>query len=184
MLAPVAFAGNDPKEVAEANPAPAANDAEVHWLTITQAQAAMKKQPKKVWIDVYTSWCGWCKVMDKKTYTNPNVIAYLNENFYAIRLDAETQDSITFNGKKYGFVPGGQKGNNQLAVELLQGNMMFPSCVFMQENFQNAMPPMGGYLDVPTIEVILTYLGKEKYKMMAFDQYQKEYVPSWSSGTN
>ena len=54
-----------------------------------------------MFIDVYTDWCGWCKRMDASTFKDPTVAAYLNANFYPVKLNAETRDTITFNGKTY-----------------------------------------------------------------------------------
>jgi thiol:disulfide interchange protein len=48
-----------------------AKETGIKWMTWDQAQVQMKKQPKKVWVDVYTDWCGWCKVMDKKNVQRP-----------------------------------------------------------------------------------------------------------------
>lgn len=45
----------------------------VQWLTIAQLNEAYSKNPKPILVDVYTSWCGWCKVMDKETYSNEKV---------------------------------------------------------------------------------------------------------------
>src|SRR5690606_15385403 len=125
---------------------------EINWISLDELQVNMKKNPKKVYIDVYTGWCGWCKVMDKKTFTHPEVIKYINKNFYAVKLDAEQRDSIHFMGKTYGFMPDYRA--NLFAVELLQGQMSYPTTVILQENFQNPQP-IPGYLDVPTIEKVL-----------------------------
>lgn len=149
---------------------------EIKWMSIEQAQVAMKAKPKKVLIDVYTDWCGWCKVMDKKTFTNPNVIAYINEHFYAVKLDAEQKDSIRFQGKSYGFQP--EMRANEFAVNLLQGSMSFPTTVIMGEEFANPQP-IPGYLDVKTMETILKYINEGHFKNTPFPTFQAEYKPSW-----
>src|SRR5690242_3074537 len=69
---------------------------EIEWISFAEAEKRMKQEPRKVWIDVYTDWCGWCKVLDKKVFTNPDVIDYMNKKFYAIKFNAERQDSIEF----------------------------------------------------------------------------------------
>src|SRR5580658_3407098 len=79
---------------------------EIHWITsIDELQAKMAQNPKKVYMDVYTGWCGWCKKMDATTFQNPDLIKYINTNFYAVRLDAERQDVINFQGKEYHYEP-------------------------------------------------------------------------------
>ena len=73
------------------------------WMTLKEAQEAMLKEKRPILIDLYTDWCGWCKVMDKKTYTNPKVIAYLQANFYAVKLNAETREAVNWNEKTYNY---------------------------------------------------------------------------------
>ena len=76
-----------------------ANKNGIHWISLEEAQEKMKSEPKKVYIDLYTDWCGWCKVMDKKTFSHKQVIDFMNTHFYCVRLHAETKDSILFKSK-------------------------------------------------------------------------------------
>lgn len=73
----------------------------INWLTLEEADSLYKIEKRPVFIDVYTDWCGWCKRMDASTFKDKSVAAYLNANFYAVKLNAETKDTITFNGKTY-----------------------------------------------------------------------------------
>lgn len=173
-ISPVVLAGDKKKKAVATKET--ANENEIHWMTTDEVQVAMKKSPKKVFIDVYTGWCGWCKVMDKKTFTNPEVIKYMNQNFYAVKLDAERQDTIRFVGKMYGFVPDYRA--NMLAVELLRGQMSYPTSVIMEENFQNPQV-VPGYLDVPTIERVLRFIN-ENNKVKNWEDYSKDFKPSWA----
>ena len=100
---------------------------EIQWLSFDELQVAMKKNPKKVFMDVYTDWCGWCKKMEKSTFTNPDVIKYINEHYYAIRFNAEQKEPIRFMGKTYELKPG--SNTNELAIELLHGQMSYPTTV-------------------------------------------------------
>ncbi|MBS1585203.1 MAG: DUF255 domain-containing protein [Bacteroidetes bacterium] len=154
-----------------------ANDGKIHWMNLDEVQAAMKTEPRKVLIDVYTGWCGWCKRMDATTYESPDVINYINKNFYAVKLDAERKDSLRFVGKMYGYSPD-QKANT-VAIDLLHGQMSYPSTVFMEKGFQ-MITNVPGYHNVPEWEMILKYLGEDKYKTVKWEDYQKDFKASWA----
>lgn len=148
----------------------------IQWMSLDEVQAAMKKKPKKVWVDVYTSWCGWCKVMDQKTFSNPNVIKYVNDHFYMVKVDAEQKSEIRFLGKMYPYMP--ERRVNAFAIELLQGQLSYPSGVFMEEHFQNPQV-VPGYLDVANFEMIIKYLGEGAYKTTKFEDWQQSFKASW-----
>lgn len=148
----------------------------VQWLTVSALQEAYSKNPKPILVDVYTSWCGWCKVMDKETYTNEKVANYINEHYYAVKLDAEEKDSIEWNGKKYGY----DKLNkvNELAIYLTYGEMSFPTTVFLTA--LNAQPaPLSGYLKAKEIETPLKFFGEGVYKTQNFPDFNKSFTASW-----
>lgn len=153
-------------------------DEGIHWISFEQAEKEMKKQPKKVLIDVYTGWCGWCKVMAKKTYTNPELIKYVNKNFYAIKFDAEQKSTIHFMDKDWAY--NKQYKVNELAANLLKGRLSYPTTVIMEENFKSA-EPIPGYLQVPVMESIIKYFGNNVYLHEKWDEYQKNFKSTWAS---
>ncbi|WP_339753435.1 thioredoxin family protein [Algoriphagus aquimarinus] len=74
----------------------------IEWLKFEEAVAATEANPKMLLVDVYTDWCGWCKKMDKETFTDPAVIKYINEKFYAVKMNAEdNKRTFDFKGKEY-----------------------------------------------------------------------------------
>lgn len=151
----------------------------INWMTWDEVQVAMKKQPKKVWVDVYTDWCGWCKVMDKKTFSHPEVIKYMNEHFYAVKFNAERKDEVMFMGKTYGFSP--EHRANLLAAQLMGGQMSYPTNVFMDEHFQNPVT-VPGYQTVPDIQVIFNYLTNGIHKKnIPLEEYAKTFKGSWQA---
>jgi thioredoxin-related protein len=154
----------------------AAKDNEVHWLTIDEVQVKMKEQPKKVYIDIYTDWCGWCKKMEATTFRSPDFVKYMNDNYYCVRLNAERKDTLRFAGRMFYFDPA-QRANT-LAVALLQGKMSYPTSVIMEENFTSANP-IPGYQELPTMEEIVRYFGDNIYKKQNWADYQKAYVATW-----
>ena len=73
----------------------------INWLTIEEVAVKMKSDPKPILMDIYTNWCYWCKVMDKKTYNNKEVISYINQHFYAVKLNAETKQPVLWDNTTY-----------------------------------------------------------------------------------
>ena len=72
----------------------------VNWISLAEAQEKIKDEPKTIFIDFSAEWCGWCKVMDKNTFADANVAAYMNENYYSVRLDYDSKEQLEFFGEK------------------------------------------------------------------------------------
>ena len=145
----------------------------ITWMTWEEAHAANKKNPKKIFIDIYTDWCGWCKKMDKSTFVDPTIIKALNRDFYAIKLDAEMKEEITFNDAVFKWTPQGRNGTHQLAHALLDGRMSFPAFVTLDEQFNRIMTSPG-YKQVPQLMKELNYASTNSYKKMNLDAYSGE----------
>ena len=147
----------------------------VNWMSFEEAVEASKVEKKKIFIDVYTDWCGWCKVMDKNTFNQETVAAYLNENFYAVKLDGEQKEDITFRGTTFKFVPSGRKGYHQLAAALLNNQLSYPTVVFLDEDF-NMLQPLKGYQKPDFFYKVMSFIGEEHYKKTEWKEYEKSYV--------
>ena len=140
----------------------------VNWMTIEQAFEANKKEPRKILIDVYTDWCGWCKVMDKNTFNHEVVADYVNKKYYAVKLNAEKPGQVVLGDKKY--------DNRELAAQLLQNRMSYPTVVYLNEQF-NMIQPIAGYQDAKVFHQIITFLGDDFYKKQEFEKYKAETYP-------
>jgi thioredoxin-related protein len=147
---------------------------QIEWISLSEAYNRTQKEPRKTIVDVYTVWCGWCKVMDKNTYTNPTVIEYLNKNFYMVKFDAESHQDITIGTNKYTFDV--QSRSHQAAVALLQGKMSYPTTVFLDEKY-NLIQPLPGYLDAKAFHQIVTYIGGNYNTKESFDAYKTGTYP-------
>ncbi|GAB1445684.1 MAG: DUF255 domain-containing protein [Cyclobacteriaceae bacterium] len=151
-----------------------AEESPVKWMTFEEAIEKSKKEKRKIFIDVYTDWCGWCKVMDKNTFSEPNVAKILNEQFYPVKFDAEQKEDVVFNGTTFKFVPSGSKGYHQLAAALLNNQLSYPTVVFLDEDFR-MIQPLAGYQKAPEFHKIIQFIGGDFYKNTKWDQWQTIY---------
>ena len=148
----------------------------IRWLSLAELRSAYAKKPRPVIIDVYTSWCGWCKVMDRDTYSNDKVANYINDNFYAVKFNAESTDSVAFGSKKYGYNPA--YNANDLAVYLLYGRMGYPTTVLLS-TLEAQPAPLSGFLKPSELEPPLKYFGEGAYKKQDFPEFMKGFTKSW-----
>ena len=151
----------------------------INWITWNDVEAKMAKEPRKVLVDVYTKWCGPCRMMSQNTFTDPEVVKYVNEHYYAIKFDAEGPDSVTFRGTTYrnqNYDPSrtGRNGTHDLtmAIAPIDGKIAYPTIVYMDEDFK-ILSPVQGYLQPPQIMPILTYFGDNAYKKESWEEYTK-----------
>lgn len=135
---------------------------EVKWNTFDKGLEASKQENKKVIIDVYTDWCGWCKKMDASTYKNSEVAKYLADNFIAVKLNAESASKVNFMGESY--------TEQQLAQGF--GVTGFPSTIFFDEK-QQPITVVPGYLDEKQFLNILKFINEGAYKTQKFEDYMK-----------
>lgn len=136
---------------------------QINWVTWEEAIELSNDEPKKIFVDVYTEWCGYCEKLDKTTLSNPVIVEYINATYYAIKFDAEYKSDIELNGKNYQFVNGGKRGYHELAKEILNGQMSYPTLVFLDEGFLK-IQPIKGFQDVTTMHQILHYFGGDHHK--------------------
>lgn len=155
-------------------PPPVAPEGPVKWMTFEQALEKSKKTKRPIFIDVYTDWCGWCKVMDKETFNDPKVAQLLNDNFYPVKFNGEQKEDVVFDGTTFKFVASGRNGYHQLAAALMNNQMSYPTVVFLNEEFK-MIQPLAGYRKAPEFHMIAKYIGEGHYKTLKWNDFQKEY---------
>lgn len=151
--------------------------AEVKWLTFEEAIALHEQNPKKLLIDLYTDWCGWCKVMDRNTYSQEDIASYINENFYPVKFNAEQKESVEFRGHTFNFVAQGRRGVHELAAALTRNKLSYPTTVFMDEELR-IIQPIAGYLKPDQMEPILLFIGGDHFKTIPFEDFKKNHKSS------
>lgn len=98
LLAPPIRAQDKPAPLSRsATPAP--GEKKLAWLAFDAAMKQAKAENKHIIVDIYTTWCGWCKVMDRQTYGNREVAEYLTENFVLAKVNGESSSKLNWKGQ-------------------------------------------------------------------------------------
>ncbi|WP_320052359.1 DUF255 domain-containing protein [uncultured Acetobacteroides sp.] len=145
----------------------------IRWMTIEEALSASEKNPKKIIVDIYTDWCGWCKVMDRETFSTPAVASYITENYYAVKLNAEKQGSFTYKGKVYSLETTNGRSINTFVLAISNGSIGYPTTAYLDES-QNVLTLLSGYQKPQQLLPILKYLKADLYKSMSFEDFMKQ----------
>lgn len=146
----------------------------IQWRSFSQATEEAQHNRKKLLVEVSIRTCAWCKVMDKTTLSDPDVVEYVNDHYIATRLNAEETEPLVFKGRTYRLRDAGQRAHHELAVEIMRGRLSFPTIVFLDEN-QNVIQPIPGYQEPAAFLMVLRYFGENHYQRIPWDRYSQEY---------
>lgn len=155
---------------------------EIKWMTMNEALEAQAKKPKKIFIDMYTNWCGPCKLLDKNTFSNPDVAKFINKNFYAVKFNCEGNETVNYKGKAYanpGYDPAkANKRNSSHQFTRFMGVNAYPTVLFIDET-GNLINRVKGYRTPPQIELFLKFFGSDLWKTIKTQEAYQEYVDNF-----
>ena len=151
--------------------------AQIDWMTMDQALAAQKLEPKKIFMDVYTDWCGPCKLLDKKTFSNKKVIRYINQHYYAVKFNGEGTESVTYNNFTYtnpNYQPERKGRNAQHFFADALKITAYPSLVFLNET-EGVIQALPGYKSPQDLEIFLKMIATDDFKALTTEKAWETY---------
>ncbi|MCC5943339.1 MAG: thioredoxin family protein [Bernardetiaceae bacterium] len=152
---------------------PAVQSQDVEWLSIEEAYTRTQENPRKIFIDVYTDWCGWCRKMDKNTFSDSEIRKLLSGDYYAVKFNAEQKAKVILGDQTFNFLEDqGKRGVHELAAALLNGRMSYPTVVFLDEKF-NMIQPLPGYRKPEELHPMLYYFANDLHKKEKWDDFLK-----------
>ena len=158
----------------------------INWMTVEEALELQKKEPRKIIMDVYTTWCGPCKMLDKNTFQHPDVVKYINENFYAVKFNAEGNSTVTFKERTFtnpNYDPTkAKRRNSPHEFSSFLRISAFPTIVFLDDN-ANYIAGIKGYQGPQQIELYLKLFNSKDYLDMtqeSFNAYFEKFKPTFA----
>lgn len=154
-----------------------AQKAKVKWLSWEEATSLENTEGKKYFVDLYTTWCGYCKKMDRTTFQDPSVIEYINKNFIPIKLDAEQKEDIQYKGYTLTYQKDvGRKGMHEMAMALLEGvdRIGYPTYVYLDKD-QNRITISPGYKPKDDMLMELKFISEDHYIDTSFQEFAQKY---------
>ncbi len=136
-------------------------DKDIDWMTWEEVDEKFELEKKKILVFVYTPWCEACKKMKYLTFRDSAIRNYINTNFYPIYFNAESSEHIEVNGRTYR--PKAKGRYNELAFEITLGRLLFPTLVFIDEDFK-IIQPLSSYIGPEKLEPVLHYYAGDHYK--------------------
>ncbi len=155
----------------------------INWMTMEEALTAQEKAPKKIILDAYTTWCGPCKMLDKNTFSNKNVIKYINDNYYAVKFNAEGNETVEYQDFTYtnpNYVPGRKGRNSQHLFAHALKVRAYPSLVFFEED-GTLIQAVAGYKTPQQLEIFLTMIATDDYKKLTTKELWEDYRDSFKN---
>jgi len=150
---------------------------EINWMTFEEAVEAQKTTPKKIFVDAYTTWCGPCKMLDQNTFKNKDVADYINDQYYAVKFNAEGGKSIDFKGKTYSnpnFDANKTGRNSSHELSGFFGIRAYPTLLFLDEE-ANYIGPVPGYRTPRQLEILLKLFKTDAYKTVTTKEEWEKY---------
>ncbi|WP_166967229.1 thioredoxin family protein [Yeosuana marina] len=159
---------------------------EINWVSFDEALALQKKTPKKIMMDVHTNWCGPCKMLDKNTFHNIDVVNYVNKNYYAVKFNGEGNETINYKGQTFAnpnYNP--ELANKRNSAHQLASYLQisaYPTIVFFDEN-GDVIAPIRGYQKPTQLELFLKMFKNDEYKTLDTQEkyalYRAEFKPEF-----
>jgi len=159
---------------------------EINWVSLEEALALQKKNPKKIMIDMYTTWCGPCKMLDRNTFQHAEVANYVNQHYYAVKFNAEGNAEVTYKDKAFtnpNYDPAkANKRNSPHQLARYFQITAYPTIMFLDEN-ADVITPIRGYQTPNQLELYLKMFKNDDHKNIKtqeeFNAYYTNFKPEF-----
>lgn len=133
----------------------------VRWVPLENGLKSAETSKKYLFVSVYTDWCGYCRKLEATTYKAPPVIAELDKHFESVKLNAESDELVTWKGKKI----------TARALTALWGVEGFPTLLFINRHGE-IVGSFNSYVEPDMMVKLLTYISSgARERKVTFDAF-------------
>lgn len=130
------------------------------WISFDQMVESNENQPKKIMLFMEADWCSVCKRMKREVFPDSTIQTLLNNEFYSIRIDIESDEKIQFSDE--------QISKKELSKQF--GIRGTPTIIFLDHDF-SVIGNKVGFSDQEEFTALLQFINKEEYNYTNFDEY-------------
>ncbi len=146
----------------------------VQWLDWSTWNEKAKLADKKGIVYIHSPTCDECIVMGKEAFGNPEVIKFMAEHYYAIKLDVHEQSTIQTKGRAW-TVKTNRDGStyHELAAALCnsEDNITYPTVAFLNEQF-DLIVPIPQKLSAEDLLLLLRFVATDSFKQMTIEEFR------------
>lgn len=146
----------------------AEKEVSIKWFSMNDIDSLSALKDKKIVIDVYTTWCPPCKKMDEYTFKDRRIINYINTNFYPIKFNGESQQTLTFKGEVYLPTKKTHSLTHSLSISA------YPTLLFFDEK-RNLITKEAKFFSPNEMEIALQYIQGNHYKTTSYARFKSNY---------
>jgi len=132
----------------------------ITWLDYDGGLTKAKLEDKHVFINFTTSWCGYCKKMNKSTFVDPEVVMMMDSNFVAIMVDGDSRHELDIDGYKI---------TERDLTRKEYGVGSYPLYFFLKSDGEK-LGALRGYQSKNQLMQYLTYVAERKYDTTVTDK--------------
>tara|TARA_B100001057_G_scaffold500179_1_gene613946 strand:- start:462 stop:1043 length:582 start_codon:yes stop_codon:yes gene_type:complete len=157
---------------------------QINWINLNELEDALKINKKNIIIDMYTNWCGPCKLMDRNTFANKYISKFINENYHAVKFNAEGNETVSFMDKVFQNPNfdvkrvNSRNGTHQFTRFL--GVSAYPTTIFLDKDM-SLITPVRGYLIPKQLEIYLELFKNDQYKKITSQSDFDNFIKSFES---
>ena len=129
-------------------------DNDLVWHSWEEGYKIAQEEEKNMLVFAFATWCHWCKRMDDKTFSNDEIKSLIANDYIAVKMDVDKEETLVYNSKKY--------SNTELIGKLMDSDQLaIPTTIIVYPKTSRSKSS-GGFKTVQEMKDMLLLNIKEE----------------------